>query len=426
MTNGSLLPKNKISAGVASLDTLIDGFSIGDNVVWEVEAGTAYGAFIRNFISRSFQESQKVIYVSFNRSPQSVLNDLQAIRSAEHFTLIDCFTSGKGKNDNTFLKFYDSPDPGVVRIEAPRDIDAFTATLNAIEDRLPPGARYVFDSLTGMQDLWGDENATHRFFTYMCPRLYDLGTVAYWILEKEAHSPRFKANLRHITQVVFDLSKRKNSLYLKALKLEGRHDREVFKPHQYDVQADSLTITSHRKETVTDIGAKLKEERVRTGMSQKELADKVNLTPSFLSQLENNQVSPSLSTYLQLCRALSIDPGLLLDAGPQRTEAPWLVRKQEIFSRVPLREDYAKVYEAATGKKVSARIVVLPSGVAMNRHFFYHKDEELVFVLEGDISVMIEGREEHLSAGDMIHLQESFPSHWKNEGGDEAKLLIVW
>ena len=313
MTNGSLLPKNKISAGIAGLDTLIDGFSIGDNVVWEVEAGTAYNAFIRNFISGSFQESQKVIYVSFNRSPQSVLNDLKAIRSAEHFTLIDCFTSGKGKNDNTFLKFYDSPDPGVVRIEAPRDIDAFTATLNAIEDRLPPGARYVFDSLTGMQDLWGDENATHRFFTYMCPRLYDLGTVAYWILEKEAHSPRFKANLRHITQVVFDLSKRKNSLFLKALKLEGRHDREVFKPHQYEVHADSLTITSHRKETVTDIGTKLKEERVRTGMSQKELADKVSLTPSFLSQLENNQVSPSLSTYLQLCRALGIDPGLLLE-----------------------------------------------------------------------------------------------------------------
>ena len=426
MTNGSPLPKNKISSGISSLDTLIDGFSVGDNVVWEVEAGTSSSAFIRNFISRSFSDDQKVIYVSFNRSPQTVLNDLRAILSPEHFTLIDCFTSGKGKNDNTFLKFYDKPDPGVVRIEDPRDIDRFTATLNALEDRLPPGARYVFDSLTGMQDLWGDENSTHRFFTYMCPRLYDLGTVAYWIVEKEAHSPRFKANLRHITQVVFDLSKRKNSLFLKALKLEGRQDREVFKPHQYELRGDDVTITSSVRESVTDIGGKLKEERVRTGMSQKELADKVNLTPSFLSQLENNQVSPSLSTYIQLCRALGIDPGLLLETGPGRTTAPWLVRKQDIFSRVPVREDYAKVYEAATGKKVSARIVVLPPGVAMNRHFFYHKDEELVFVLEGDISVMIEGREEHISAGDMIHLQESFPSHWKNEGGGEARLLIVW
>lgn len=426
MTNGNPLSKNKISAGVASLDSLIEGFSIGDNVVWEVEAGTAYDAFIRNFISRSFEDDQKVIYVSFNRSPQSVLKDLKTIRSAQHFTLVDCFTSGKGKNDNTFLRFYDNSDPGVVRIESPRDIDSFTATLNAIEDRFPPGARYVFDSLTGMQDLWGDENATHQFFTYMCPRLYDLGTVAYWILEKEAHSPRFKANLRHITQVVFDLSKRKNSLFLKALKLEGRHDREVFKPHQYEVEADVVTITSHRKEAASDIGAKMKEERVRSGMSQKELADRVSVTPSFLSQLENNQVSPSLNTYLQLCKALGIEPGALLESTPVRETAPWLVRGREIFSRTPLREDNARVYEAAAGKKLSARIVVLPPGASMNRHFFYHKDEEILFVLQGEVSVVIGGRSERIKAGDLIQLQESFPSYWENEGGDDAKVLIVW
>ena len=120
MTKGSPLPKHKISSGVASLDTLIDGFSVGDNVVWEVEAGTAYSAFVRNFISRSFADDQKVIYVSFNRSPQTVLNDLASILSPDHFTLIDCFTSGKGKNDNTFLKFYEKTDPCAVRIEAPR------------------------------------------------------------------------------------------------------------------------------------------------------------------------------------------------------------------------------------------------------------------------------------------------------------------
>ncbi len=426
MTNGSLLPKNYISSGVAGLDSLIDGFSIGDNVVWEVEAGTAYSAFIRNFISRSYQDSQKVIYVSFNRSPQTVLNDLAAIVSAEHFTLVDCFTSGKGKNDNTFLKFYEKAVPGVVRIEAPRDIDGFTLTLNAIEDRLPPGARYVFDSLTGMQDLWGDENVTHRFFTYMCPRLYDLGTVAYWIVEKEAHSPRFKANLRHITQVVFDLSKRKNSLFLKALKLEGRQDREVFKPHQYDIRDESVTLTSPKKEPATDIGGKLKEERMRLGMSQKELADKVSLTPSFLSQLENNQVSPSLGTYLQLCRALGISPGQFLEGGGERQETPWLLRREAMLSRPPVREDYARVFEAASGNKLSARIVTLPPGAAMNRHFFYHKDEELVYIVDGDFSVTIGGREERVGSGDMIYLKDSFPSHWKNEGGDEGHILVVW
>ena len=417
---------NKISSGIQGLDALIDSFSIGDNVVWEVEAGTSYSSFIRSFIARSFQDDQKVIYVSFNRSPQTVLNDLQPILSAEHFTLIDCFTSGKGKNDNTFLKFYEKIDPCVVRIEAPRDIDRFTATLNAIEDKLPPGARYVFDSLTGMQDLWGDENVTHRFFTYMCPRLYDLGTVAYWIVEKDAHSPRFKANLRHITQVVFDLAKRKNTLFLKALKLEGRQDREGFKSHQFDIRGDEVTITSPKKEPASDIGGKLKEERLRIGMSQKELADKVNLTPSFLSQFENNQASPSLGTYLQLCRALGINPGQFLELDGEKPASPWLLRGETIFSRPPAREDHAKVYEVVSGEKFSARIVVLPPGAVMNRHFFYHKVEEMVYVLKGDLSVTIAGREERISAGDVIHLRESFPSHWKNEGGDDAHILVSW
>jgi hypothetical protein len=53
----------------------------------------------------------------------------------------------------------------------------------------------------------------------MCPRLFDLDSVAYWILEKDAHSQKFKANIRHITQVVLELYRRKDNLFLKALKL---------------------------------------------------------------------------------------------------------------------------------------------------------------------------------------------------------------
>jgi transcriptional regulator with XRE-family HTH domain len=259
----------------------------------------------------------------------------------------------------------------------------------------------------------------------MCPRLYDLGTVAYWILEKEAHSQRFKANLRHITQVVFDLSRRKNSLFLRALKLEGRQDREIFKPHPYEIRGDAVVISPLKREHAAEIGGKLREERVRHGMSQKELADKMGLTPSFLSQLENDQVSPSLGTFLHLCRALGINPGQFLE--PEKaSSSPWLVRREDIFSRPPAREDQALVYNAASGKKLSLRIVVLPAGATIERHFFYHKDEELIFMLEGRLAVMIDGREETVGPGDTVYLKESFPSRWKNEGGDEAKVLVVW
>jgi hypothetical protein len=99
-----------------------------------------------------------------------------------------------------------------------------------------------------MQDLWSDENSTYKFFTYMCPRLYDLDTVAYWILDKEAHSQKFKANLRHITQVVIELYERREMLYMKALKLEGRHDREAFKPHIYEIDEGNVVVSVLKKE----------------------------------------------------------------------------------------------------------------------------------------------------------------------------------
>jgi len=69
MTQGNRLPWGE-SSGIDNLDNLVDSLHIGDNVVWEVDAGTSYEVFVRNFIRRSFEDGQKVIYVSFNRSPR--------------------------------------------------------------------------------------------------------------------------------------------------------------------------------------------------------------------------------------------------------------------------------------------------------------------------------------------------------------------
>ena len=415
-----------ISSGINSLDNLIESLHTGDNVVWEVDAGTSHEVFVRNFIRESFDNEQKVIYVSFNRSPQTVLNEISAFLSPEHFTLIDCFTSGKGKNDTAFLKFYDNPGAiTVVRIVNPRSIEEFTGKLSVIEDSLPPGARYVFDSLTGMQDLWGDENDTYRFFTHMCPRLFDLDTVAYWILEKDAHSQKFKANLRHITQVVFDVYKRRDSLFIRALKLAGRQDREAFKPHLYQITNGSVSITQPKKEPATDIGSRVKDLRMKLGMSQRDLADKVDLTPSFVSQLENNQISPSLNSFLQICNVLGVHPGDFL--GDRKPETGFsLFKRQGVLSSPPSVEDGVKIYTVLTGEKLSVKLVVFPPYATLKKHFHYQKTPEYIYAVSGEIVLEVEGSEQRLNSGDSIYLKRSFPSRWKNEGGDEAAVLVLW
>lgn len=414
----------KISSGVKDLDGLLDSCYVGDNVLWEVEAGTSPELFIKRFIRQSAREKQSVIYVSFNKSPQSVLQQLGEVPS-EGFILLDCFTSGKGKNDKAFTKFYDGyRGDAVRRVERPMEVAAFTEVLNCIEDALPPGARYIFDSLTGMQDLWADEQGTYQFFTYMCPRLYDLETVAYWLLEKEAHSQAFRANLRHITQVVIELYKRKDRLFLKALKLEGRQSREAFKPHSYSIDGENISIALARREPLLDIGTRLRELRSALGLSQKELAERIDLTPSFVSQLESNQISPSLNSFLQICAALGARPEQLLTDG-KAEDPPWYIRKERILASPTLSENGLTAFSIfKNGKASSSLLVVEPESVA-NSSLFVHKGNELVHLIKGSVSVTVEGRKKTLSPGDSVLLKGEKPSRWKNEGSEKAELLVV-
>ena len=45
-----------------------------------------------------------------------------------------------------------------------------------------------------------------------------------------------------------------------------------------------------------EIGSKIKELRMKNGLTQEELADRSELSKGFISQLENDVTSPSIST----------------------------------------------------------------------------------------------------------------------------------
>ncbi len=419
----------KISTGIKDLDNLIDSAYIGDNVVWEIEAGTSIEVFILNFMNQSLIENMDVIYVSFNKSPQSILQQLGNLPNPEKLTVLDSFTSGKGKNDRAFLKFYDGRSteyPRVIKIDRPSDINSFTETLNSIQDKTYSNARYVFDSMTGMQDLWDNENNTYKFFTYMCPRLYDLGTVAYWILEKEAHSQKFRSNLRHITQVVIELYKKNDKLFLKALKLDGRSSREAFKPHSYETEDNIIHIVPLRKKPLFEIGGEIRDSRTRLGISQKELADKIGTTSSFISQLENNQISPSLNSFFQIAEILGINPKNFLEKERKRNDASWLVTAESVRENIYEKQQGYSIFSIFSGDKASAYLTVINPDTELNQHFLNFKKEELIHVIKGDVSVKIENRQKKLKTGDSVYLKESLPSLWINKTKEEAELLVIY
>jgi uncharacterized cupin superfamily protein len=49
----------------------------------------------------------------------------------------------------------------------------------------------------------------------------------------------------------------------------------------------------------------------------------------------------------------------------------------------------------------------------------------LLYVLKGDVSVVIDGKGEMLRSGDSLFLKKEVPSVFKNEGGDSAEILFI-
>jgi transcriptional regulator with PAS, ATPase and Fis domain len=218
--------KSRPTTGIAEVDKAIGGVIEGDNLVWEVDSGVAGDHFISRFVAACEKDNVPVVYVSFNRSPQTIMAKYARLMSPGRFSLVDCFSSGKGNSDEMFLKFFDDPAHNAVNsalhIADPSDPSRLEQALIDAGTRGNRAANYVFDSLTGMLDLWGDENRVVRLFGHLCPRLYDLSTLACWLVETEAHSEAFLAKVRHITQVVIEVSLSNGQRALTVHKAAGR------------------------------------------------------------------------------------------------------------------------------------------------------------------------------------------------------------
>ncbi len=249
------MTRKTLTTGMEEIDRLIGGVLAGDNIVWEVDSGAPIDKFMSSFISACEAEGTPVVYISFNRSPQTIFNTYGNLMSKGKFKLVDCFSSGKGNNDEVFLEFFksnefesDTNSCRPVQVYNPADSDLLLEVLRRVGSEISTNARYIFDSLTGMFDLWGDEDIVLRFFGHFCPRLFDINTVAYWLLEKEAHSERFLAKLRHITQVVVEIAVSRGIRTLTLRKAVNRRCIDIGVPQWFRVVDGKLVIASESRE----------------------------------------------------------------------------------------------------------------------------------------------------------------------------------
>ncbi len=427
--------KTRVSSGIRELDQILGGgIFIGDNVIWYDDVGSLAPVFCLNFIKASQAQKKSLIYLSFDRSIKSLLEQLGALAENPLLTILDCFAYGKGEGAEIFLKFYDENVSGrscqIIRVDEPHNPDHVKGAFYGLHKTMKGDVRFVFDSLTGMQELWGGEDHIIKFYSHSCPRLYELNTIAYWIVEKGAHSQRFKAHINKITQVAIDLSLKRGKTSLTVVKADKRDIRILNEPFYYwnkgvDVKFDSEKRTTSR----IDLGRHLKELRSKRGLSQTELAKLVGVTPSTISQVESNQIYPSLPALIKMAEILTVevssffqgsgdDPSRVVFSGSEAVDIKLhALSEGNVFTKLLTPMDLKP--------KAEPYLIEIPANNILASHFFVHKGEEIGYVLSGKLEFKLENVTYTAYAGDVIYLTSEIPSQWNNPGPALAKLLWI-
>jgi transcriptional regulator with XRE-family HTH domain len=423
--------KARVSTGLSELDQCLDGLIIGDNVIWYDEAGSLAFPFTLNFIKESQKRNKPLIFVTFDRSPKTLVEELGPLAQDPQLTILDCFTHGKGEGSSVFSKFYEKDGAQwpyqIVKVNEPEKPEKVSEAIYGIHRSLSGDVRFVFESLTGMQDLWEGEESILKFYSHSCPRLYELETIAYWVVEKGAHSNRLKAYINQIAQVAIDLGIKRGKCTLTILKAHNRKPKSLNKPESF--WADGMAVSFDIEKTVPsnfDLGVRLKHLRTQQGLNQKELAGMVGVTPSTISQIESNSIFPSLPALFKMAQILSVDVGYFFQkASAGQTPSVFSGGGKSVrFPDLPKDSINGQhLLPADMQTSVEPYFLEIPAGKKLPSHFFMHKGEEFGFLFEGELQVTINNSVKQLNTGDVVYLTRHIPSQWKNSGKVAARMI---
>ena len=112
--------------------------------------------------------------------------------------------------------------------------ETFTARIHKVIEEAGRGTFYVFDCLSDLAADWYSDLMLGNFFMVTCPYLYDLDTVTYFALLRDGHSFDAVSSIRGTTQLLIDVFRHKDRLYVHPLKVDRRSSPTMYLPHVRD------------------------------------------------------------------------------------------------------------------------------------------------------------------------------------------------
>lgn len=174
-----------------------------------------------------------------------------------------------------------------------------------------------------------------------------------------------------------------------------------------------------------NIGKKLQFYREQKNMTMRELAEKSGITPSMLSQIENGQVNPSINSLKMISMALNI-PMFKFFITDEDTKK-YIVRKNSRKTiGWPGEEDI--VYWLLTpdiSGDIEFCIMEIPphmnkEGVVQN-----HIGEEVAYILEGPVNILLDGTPYTLYSGDSLIIPPLTDHRWENSSNQTVKIIFA-
>jgi len=170
------------------------------------------------------------------------------------------------------------------------------------------------------------------------------------------------------------------------------------------------------------IGERIKTLRTEQGMTLAELSEKTDLSISYLSQIERDKTSPSLSTLETIAKSLSTGLRYFFETDD---EVAFVVRTDRGSGAAPPTAPILRqpLMPPAGNPEIEVyRITFHPCSPLEQIERF--AGEEIIYVLSGELTISISDELFILSAGDSIHYDALLMHSWRNESG--VPCIIIW
>jgi transcriptional regulator with XRE-family HTH domain len=176
-----------------------------------------------------------------------------------------------------------------------------------------------------------------------------------------------------------------------------------------------------------NLGGRIKELRKQRGMTLKDLGEKTGFSPAMLSQVENNIVSPSISTLWNFAEALGVKIGYFFQEDGVEKEDFVLTRRgseaRVYRSELPHTLPYKDLAHGLDDRSMSPFVIDCEEACEFSIKEMTYEGEEFLFVIAGDLVVRYGEQSFELGPGDSMYYNAQIPH--RIAAGKGASFLAV-